>query len=921
MLLAETDAAKREPLLAAERALLTPTLIEDMLSQGGRHQDAGDYRQALTIFNLTHAAARIASDRSGLAQSLNSIGSIYFLQGSFKEALDYYQQSLPINQELGNRKGAASTLANIAGIYSSQGNYTLALDSLQQCLQVFLELKAQTEAGIILNNISFVHYSLGDYPQALAVCRQALQISEALDHQLLRATTLGNIANIRKDQGDYRQALAAYQESLQISLALGDKPGAAITLNNIGLLWHVQGNYAQALEHYQKSLTLRKELQDQAGLVYTLNNIGLVHFDQGDFPRALENYQSGLQISEAIGDQVGRARLLGNLGLVHQRQGDADRALNFFQKSLAVSEASGARPEMAGCLKLLADVSNGLGRTEQALTFAGRAVELARLLGAPDLPEQARQALEEAIRTVEDIRIKVAGGEQDQQRFFESRITPYYAMVDLLLSRNDQALALSYAERAKSRTLVDVLQSGRAASPADLTAAEQEQERRLRNQLVSLNAQLSAERQSNQKDESRVTSLSAQLDKARLDYEAFQSNLDAMRPQLRAQRGEAKTITLEEAAALLPDARTALLEFVVAEDKTFLFVLTRNAPHSAAPVVLNVFTIEIRQKELAARVGQLRHLLSQRDNGFNRLSTQLYELLIGSAQALLRGRTSLVIVPDGPLWELPFQALLRPAGRYLVQDAAISLAPSLTALREMMKLRRKNVPAAGVSLLAFGNPALITQSAGRAAVMQDEKLEPLPDAEKQVRELDGLFGRLSPPARRKVYVGAEATEERLKAEAGDYSILHLATHGILDDRSPMYSHLALAQTTGSGNEDGLLEAWEILKMDLKAELAVLSACETARGRIGAGEGMIGLSWAMFVAGVPTTVVSQWKVRSDSTADLMVNFYQQLQSRAAKDKAGLSRAEAMRRAALRLLGTAQYRHPFHWAGFVVIGDGF
>jgi CHAT domain-containing protein len=336
--------------------------------------------------------------------------------------------------------------------------------------------------------------------------------------------------------------------------------------------------------------------------------------------------------------------------------------------------------------------------------------------------------------------------------------------------------------------------------------------------------------------------------------------------------------------------------------------------------VLNVFTIEIRQKELAARVGQLRHLLSQRDNGFNRLSTQLYELLIGSAQALLRGRTSLVIVPDGPLWELPFQALLRPAGRYLVQDAAISLAPSLTALREMMKLRRKNVPAAGVSLLAFGNPALITQSAGRAAVMQDEKLEPLPDAEKQVRELDGLFGRLSPPARRKVYVGAEATEERLKAEAGDYSILHLATHGILDDRSPMYSHLALAQTTGSGNEDGLLEAWEILKMDLKAELAVLSACETARGRIGAGEGMIGLSWAMFVAGVPTTVVSQWKVRSDSTADLMTGFYTQLQARPAKGTPRVSRAEAMRRAALRLFGTAEYRHPFFWAGFVVVGDG-
>jgi CHAT domain-containing protein len=137
----------------------------------------------------------------------------------------------------------------------------------------------------------------------------------------------------------------------------------------------------------------------------------------------------------------------------------------------------------------------------------------------------------------------------------------------------------------------------------------------------------------------------------------------------------------------------------------------------------------------------------------------------------------------------------------------------------------------------------------------------------------------------------------------------------------MYSHLLLAQAGGEGEEDGLLEAWELMRLDLKADLAVLSACETARGRVGRGEGMIGLTWALFVAGVPRTVVSQWKVRSDSTAELMVEFHRRLQTRPAGAATRGGVAEALRGAALKVAGDRRYRHPFHWAGFVVVGDGY
>jgi CHAT domain-containing protein len=149
-------------------------------------------------------------------------------------------------------------------------------------------------------------------------------------------------------------------------------------------------------------------------------------------------------------------------------------------------------------------------------------------------------------------------------------------------------------------------------------------------------------------------------------------------------------------------------------------------------------------------------------------------------------------------------------------------------------------------------------------------------------------------------------------------MLHFATHAILDDRNPMYSRIMFAQAGRSAAEDGMLEAWEIMRLDLRASIAVLSACQTARGRVGAGEGIIGFSWALFVAGCPTVVVSQWKVDSARTADLMIAFHRHLAAGPAASGPAMTKAEALRKAALRLLH-GPYNHPAYWAGFVLVGD--
>ena len=300
-------------------------------------------------------------------------------------------------------------------------------------------------------------------------------------------------------------------------------------------------------------------------------------------------------------------------------------------------------------------------------------------------------------------------------------------------------------------------------------------------------------------------------------------------------------------------------------DVTYLFAVTRARGQPAA--VVRVFTIPIKQAELAKQTEHFRQQLAGRDLGFRDSARKLYDLLLKPAQALLRGKTSLVIVPDDKLWDLPFQALIGESNRYVIETSAVAYAPSLTVLREMRARRdRRPSEARGSTLLALGNPALGQETIERAMLaLREDNLVPPPEAEQEARALGHLYGS----SRSKIYIGREAREDRVKAEAGQARILHFATHGTLNNASPMYSHLVLAQ--GDTNEDGLLEAWELMQLDLKADLAVLSACETARGRFGAGEGMIGLTWALFVAGVPATVVSQWKVESASTRDLMVRL--------------------------------------------------
>jgi CHAT domain-containing protein len=582
---------------------------------------------------------------------------------------------------------------------------------------------------------------------------------------------------------------------------------------------------------------------------------------------------------------------------LHESRGIADVLLGLAAIDLASRHPTSALERS----RRAAEIARTIEAQEplwQAHTVMGRAY---RQLGRRD---EARRELEAAVTAVDSLRLGLLPGAAGRPRFLETRIAPFHELVALSVDEGAHVRALELAERAKARVLADVLQQGHADIRGVMTADESREERRLRNVLVGLNQRVQEQKLAPTPDREALDRLEAERERRRREFENFESELYSRRPEVQVQRGGAAPFVWSDVDRLLPNASTVILEYVISEERPYLFVLSRDA----TGVTLDTLPLSGSAASLAQLARRFRDRVAGRDLAFAADARQLYDVLVAPGAARLAGKTHVIVVPDGPLWEVPFQALRDSRDRYLIESVAVSYVPSLTVLRET--LRRQPTRRGDRTVFAMGKADFGSRAAPPTVPLMSD-LGPLPDAERQVKAIAELYGA----DRRATYLGVDAREDRFKAEAPRYSILHLASHGVLDERSPFYSHIVLSPGVGGSSEDGLLEAWELLDVKLDSELVILSACETARGSIAAGEGTLGMTWALFVAGARAAAVSQWKVEAASTTDLMIAFHRRLA--ASQD----TKVEALRRATLEVLANPKYRHPFYWAPFVLVGHPY
>jgi len=345
--------------------------------------------------------------------------------------------------------------------------------------------------------------------------------------------------------------------------------------------------------------------------------------------------------------------------------------------------------------------------------------------------------------------------------------------------------------------------------------------------------------------------------------------------------GRKKIESSSNSLSLNVPIETAVVSYTVTDEACFAFVFR---PQGTQPVI---YHIAHGEKALTEKIKRFRAGLIKFEPSFKREAGELYALLLKNLEPEIGDAKNLVIIPDGVLWELPFQALVFSEQKYLIEKYAVSYSPSLGVLN---RLQYPSSSGEQEQFLAFANSL---------------PSAPLPETEKEVALIAGLHGKTD------VYKRRAATEARFKATASRFKQIHLAVHGKINSLDPFDSALLLAPTAG---DDGRLTVSEILEMNFSANLVVLSSCDTSNGQVIGGEGLLSLAWAFLASGANNVIAAQWAVEEKATADLMSNFYRAL------NKNPKSPATALREAQLTEVRLpAPYNHPFYWSAFVLIGN--
>jgi len=767
--------------------------------------------------------------------------------------------------ELALRSGDCDVIAaarfHLGNLYAWQGD----LESGNQQLELVGAIGDQLRDGRValkaMVNRAVYKFRIGDLRSALNSVELCSTKARLYGWAQGESSAIWMRADIQSAVGDYSAASRSYEFVAASFEAAGIWDRAAVALSDLAEMERKLGRASDAIATQAKAIAI-------------MNRAGV--------DTALVKASHALLLTE--NGQLAKASLV--LDEIEEKQDPkSQRSVQFWYARAMLSLARGEH-ELA-----LSESRRVTPVHDDDLLWQGKAVA-ARALRGLGRNDEAILELRNAIGIIEERRSRLPSNEIGRARYFESRVEPYRELVDVYFALGRHEEALRTAELLKARSLLDTVSIARSDLSTFLSDSEGRRLEELKRVLDELNRKLMLERGPIQR-----AGMEAERARARHELEQFNDEMAIRHPVGSGVRASEASVDLQSA---LPSRSVAIVEYVVLPRSTIVLAAFRD---ESDRIVVRGQRIAIGSRELEARVQQLRASIDARAIGSRAIARSMYDLLLAPIDRWIASPDALILVPDGSLWQVPFAALERPSAGPVVLDKAVVYCPSLSTFR----IPRQPGQRPPRSLLALGDASTGVNAISSVRSAKGERaLGRLPDAASEVRTIAAQYGA----SRSAVYVGEDATETRLKSAVGNYRIIHLATHAITDSRWPMFSSIFLTPTP---EDDGILEAREVAGLKIDADLAVLSACDTAQGRVLSGEGVIGLSWAFLSAGCPNTVVSQWGADSKATEKQMVAFHRRL-------RLGESIPQALRHAQLELRKNPRYADPFYWAPFVVIGPG-
>ena len=827
----------------------------------------------------------------------HNIGIVYHRFGHYEEALASYAAARKAYADRGMDVDVAFTDRSAGVSHSALGRFEEALASFESAYTLYIKHSKEIDAARIEKEMGNAYFSSNRYEEALACYQSARVTFAAYGLQEDVESADWNIACVYLHLGRFEEALAAFQAERDrcASSRNSGELCVAATDWNIGLIYYSLGWYEWAMGSLRSARTAYSRFGQDVSVIIIDFNIANVQLALGLCDDALATYRSCRSGYASHGMDIGVAMSESGIGSVCARLERYEEALESFELARSIYANHGMAESVASVETSIGMVHGDLGRHEEALAIyeeilglldqtpplAGMSYSYAstrwpvlfhrgRAYEKLSRWNEARESYEAAIAVIESIRGTLTA-EELKLAWQERTKDVYQHLIDLLYRMGEGQLALLHAERCRARTFLDLVAAGPVSSLEDIA------EEGIRTGVV--------------------------------DAAVIESDL-------------------AEVGAGLP-ADTAALEYFVAEEATYLWLVRDGS-------VSEPIRIKIEQSGLRERILAFRTTIETTstkmpgtpdpEEGMEEMSRDLYELLIAPVEDRLEGIEHLVIVPSGPLYYLPFCALIRcpdcegPAffgGEYLIERFSLSYIPSLTTLKYAWAAADA-VPIEPLFL------ALADPTSG------DPQFSRLLSAHSEAISVAELFD----PS--EVYLDTAATEEVVVGRAASADHILLSTHGSFNPRNPMFSYLLLSPTDES---DGRLYTHEVFSLDLHAALVTLSACETllpaledaeaeARAVRGvcddgddplseeqlevltAGDEIVGLTRAFLYAGTPSVLSSLWSVVSITTEPLMVAFYSHL-------RGGMNKAQALRQAQLDVM--AIYPHPRYWAAFNLVGD--
>jgi CHAT domain-containing protein len=885
------------------------------------------YNQALVIFRQVGA-------RAGEGNSLNYIGEVYLALGKYDRALHYFQQALVIFQTLGklpdfDRADEGYTLRYLGKVYDSKRDYDRALASYQQALTIFQELlkikkgdrdSFLTSEKYTLNPMAAIYFKLGNYQQSLKIYKQLSAIYQEQNDRIGEVQNLNNLGVTYANLSEYGQALAAYQEALTkiklISDCFRQNPNnglcyggdEAAIRNNLAALYFSLGQNEQALDFaqqasviYQKNIVrdyqglkpqdfellhdilgksslnpafVRQSSAIRAGVgnafsaesmvrqgeALNLNNLGQIYSNQGNDKQALTLYQQALSIYQEINNSLGVAITLNNIAQIYTNLGQYDLAVKFNQQALAIYKKEEDKAGIGVTLTNMGQIYQKQGKFTQSLDSLNQALVIQKTIGDRasiaitlrliGLNQLETNKINEAIVSLtESIKVieSLHPGLNDANKIsiFESHNLSYKLLQKAWITQKQPNQALEVSERGRARAFVELLSQ------------------RLANEET---------------------------------------------PNSSSQQGTIKPPTIAEIQKIAAVEQATLVEYSLISDRElYIWVIKPTGEITLRQVDLNAFKNPANKEEISGLdikklvINARNRLLSAVGSQAKPQLQQLHQIFIQPIADLLPNNPQdlVILIPQHSLFLLPFYALIDPDGKYLIEKHTILTAPSIQVLDLTNQQKQKNQRINPQNILIVGNPTMpsLPPKLGGLPV----QLEALPGAELEAEAVAQIL-------KTQAIIGSQATKQAIVQQMLNSKIIHLATHGLLDDigKKGLPGAIALAPFN---NDDGLLTAYEILNLKFNADLVVLSACNTGRGRI-TGDGVVGLSRSFISAGTSSIIVSLWAIPDDRTAVLMPEFYRQLQQNSNK-------AEALRQAML--ITMKKYPNPQDWAAFTLIGE--